>query len=179
MKKFIKSIFYTLILFTGGIMASSCDPCSGVVCTNGNCSNGICLCEPGFKKLNGKCIPINLDYEGTDWRGIQIFYFNPMPPDTQQVVYTFEASEIKPNQIILKSFLNYLQNDLPLSIDLKKKNIFVEEHVLPVDITNGTLTNPPFLPRLYGVAGSINPNEMDLTLTPFDSIDSYRLILHR
>ena len=179
MKKFIKGILFTLTLFTGGMMTSSCDPCSGVVCTYGNCSNGVCICEPGYKKVGNECVSISSDYAGEDWHGTQIYFSIVFPSDTQSVAYTIEPSEIKPNQIVLKSFLGYIQNDFPFSIDLDKRNIFVEESVLPVDITNGTLINPSFPPMLYNVSGTINPNEINITLTTIDSIDSYQLILQR
>lgn len=182
MKNFIKRILFAITLFTGGVMTSSCDPCSGIVCTDGTCSNGICICEPGYDKLNGECIPISSDYASEEWHGTQIHYSWAWGVDTQVVTYTIEPSAINPNQIVLKGFLGYIQNDLPFSIDISKRNIFVEELVLPVDITNGTLTNPSFLPVPYNVAGTILPDEMDITLTvsDLDSLENYyRLILQR
>lgn len=179
MKKFIKSFFLAIILFTGGVITSSCDPCSGVVCTDGNCSNGTCVCEPGYKKYNNECIPISSAYTGEDWYGTQIGYYSFMHSDTQAVVYTIETSEIIPNQIILKNFLGQIGNDLPLTIDLKKRNIFVEERVLPVDITNGTLTNPSFLVIPYDVVGRIEPNKINVTLAGFGTIEDYKLVLQR
>jgi hypothetical protein len=179
MKKFIKGFYFTMILFTGGIVTSSCDPCSGIVCNNGNCSNGSCVCDPGYKKMGSACVPISSDYTGEDWHGTQTFTFWTMPPTTQSVVYRLESSTINPNQIILKSFLGYIQNDLPLSIDITKRNIFVEELILPVDITNGSLTNPYFLPIPYNVTGTIEPNEINLTLTTIDSIEHYQIFLQR
>lgn len=179
MRKFIKGFFFAIILFTGGVMTSSCDPCSGVVCTNGNCSNGTCVCELGYKKVNNECIPISSAYTGEDWYGTQIHFSTIAPPDTQSVVYRLEPSEIKPNQIILKSFLGYLQYDLPFSIDVYKRNVFVEELILPVDITNGTLTNPPFLPVPYNVTGTIKSNEIKISLTTANAIEDYKLILRR
>ncbi|WMX12030.1 MULTISPECIES: EB domain-containing protein [unclassified Aureispira] len=179
MKKFIKGVFLTMILFTGGAIASSCDPCSGVVCTNGNCSNGICVCDPGYKKSDNKCVSISSDYTGENWHGTQIGYYTFMRSDTQSVVYTIEMSEVTPNQIILKNFLGHIGNDIPLTIDLEKKNIFVEETVLPVGITNGSITNPSFLPVPYDVAGTIKANKINLTLNGSGIIEDYKLVLQR
>jgi hypothetical protein len=179
MKNFIRGFFFTIILFTGGVITSSCDPCSGVVCTDGNCSNGTCVCNSGYKKFDNKCIPISLDYTEEDWHGTQIHSFRLAPADTQSVVYTFEPSKISPNQIVLKGFLGYIQYDLPFSINLDQRNTFVEELILPVDITNGTLTNPPFLPVPFNVAGTIKTNKINITLTMIDSLESYKLILQR
>lgn len=181
MKKTIKAFFIAMTLFTGGIMTSSCDPCSGVVCNNGNCSNGTCICDQGYKRSGNGCIPVNSSYTSADWSGTQIYFnhFFGLQPDTQSVTYTIEPSDIVPNQVVLKSFLGYLQNDLPFSINLDTWNTVVEELVLPVDITNGTLTNPPFLPVPYNVAGTINSNELEISLTTTDSVETYKLILQK
>ena len=180
MKNFIKGIFFTMIIFTGGVMTSSCDHCAGIVCTSGTCSNGTCVCDAGYKKSGNECIPISSDYAGEDWHGTEVFSHKITHfTDTQSVSYVIEPSGINPNQIVLKGFLGFSQNDLPFSIDLEKRNIFIEEQVLPVDITNGTLTSPSFLPVLYNASGTINTSEMNITLITIDSLERYNIILRR
>ncbi len=44
MKQFIQAIAFATLILTGGMMTTSCDRCAGVVCNNGTCSNGVCLC---------------------------------------------------------------------------------------------------------------------------------------
>jgi hypothetical protein len=57
MKKLMKH--FLLLAITGCLLVScGTDDCSDVICgANGTCTNGVCVCDPGFEKdANGTCV---------------------------------------------------------------------------------------------------------------------------
>jgi len=158
MKKIIEIILFAIITLTGGILATSCDSCETVVCTNGYCNNETCICNDGYEKINRECTSINHRYAGEDMLGIQIKEGHwTGPPDTQTVTYTIITSDLDPTQIILKNFNNFVGHDIHFTVNELNRNELIETE---------TLTTGP-IPAIYKASGSKNDNQIKLTVQDY------------
>lgn len=64
MKEIIKSLKSIIFIAVSTLVLYACDPCQGVVCTDGDCSNGSCVCYEGYQKDGTTCKGVNLLYVG-------------------------------------------------------------------------------------------------------------------
>lgn len=126
MKKMIQTTLLFLITAVAGLLTSSCDHCDGMVCTNGYCSNGMCVCNEGYERKYGECLPLNRIFVGENLSGTET---NNVTGVSKPVSYTIEASEKDPFEFTLKDFYNIVGNDITFRVDPIRKNEILEQAV--------------------------------------------------
>ncbi|BDS11804.1 hypothetical protein [Aureispira anguillae] len=119
---------FTLIIL-GAIAMTSCDPCSGVICTNGTCSNGTCVCEPGYERNNSNCIAVNQFYVGTGTVTATLVAVdvNGNSNTTNNVGYTLNASTTDPYVFTLVSFNGLIKNDISFKISDSNHDVIIAD----------------------------------------------------
>lgn len=130
MKKVIQLISFAIILMMGGMTLVSCDPCTGVVCVDGACSNGTCLCNDGYRKELQKCVAFNLDFVGENLVASQLVVDTSANTNvTQNLVYTIVADENDPYKFTLNNFNNIANNHITFTINKSNSAVMVAETI--------------------------------------------------
>ncbi len=133
MKKLINTLNFALLLAFGAITVISCDPCSGVICTDGMCSNGVCVCDDGHIRVNDACVGFNKYYEGQDLSIVETMIDTSLHPTgkfTSNETYTIVAEENNPYLFTLKNFDGKSGNHVTFTINTKNKNLIVGQSVV-------------------------------------------------
>ena len=121
-------IFFAMGLTIGGMTVVSCDPCAGVVCTDGSCSNGTCLCNEGYKKDHNKCIAFNMEVAGVDLVATELLV-DSTSNFTKNTTYTIVAEPSNPYKFTLKSFNGIAKNDVTFTIKSSNNAVLETETV--------------------------------------------------
>ena len=140
----------------------SCDPCSGVICNNGECSNGSCVCNTGYQKNGNGCQGVNMLYVGdgdalatqttVDSNGTVI-------ATASGVGLTLTASETDPYSFTITDFNNIVNNNIDFTISSTDYEI-----VITTTTTTGT----------YTVSGARVGTQVQLDITDATNI-TYKL----
>jgi len=154
MKNFINAFMGFVLTIWGAMMVVSCDPCASVVCTNGNCSNGTCVCIAGYEKMGTACVAVNEGYVGTGTITATVTSVdsNGVSNTTNNVGYTLEQSTTDPFSFTLKSFANVAGNDIMLTISSTNYDVIPSATVM-------TTAN-----KTYTVSGAKTGSQVQLTL---------------
>ena len=107
-----------------GLFLTSCDPCSGVLCTNGECSNGTCICITGYEKQDNACIGHNEAYAG-DYTITQLFVDSAGTSTSTDAQMTLEADSTVSSTLglVIKNFNATSDNDIKVSISATNADI--------------------------------------------------------
>ena len=118
MKTLMNSFAGLAFTLMGALAVISCDPCSGVVCNNGSCSNGTCICEDGYERNNSSCVAVNKLYIGTGTVSATIIEVDVAGNSITRnnIAYTLTASDTDPYMFTLEKFNNLIKNDITFTI---------------------------------------------------------------
>lgn len=119
MKNLVNSLWGLLFTVLGAMLVAACDPCAGVVCNNGNCSNGTCVCIDGYEKSGTTCVAINVGYIGSTGSisaTVTTTDSNSVAQTTNGVGYTLTASPTDPYTFTLMTFNNTTDNNITFTI---------------------------------------------------------------
>lgn len=144
-------------VFAVGFIFTACEePCSGVVCEGGTCSNGICVCDEGYTRKNLGCISIarlymNVDstasvmWASTDGNGND-------NPTLNNVLFEFAPNPSDPFQFDLLRFGGFNGNDITFNVTPTNYSLIITDTVT----TNAGNT--------YAVSGNRANNEVELSI---------------
>lgn len=119
MKTLIRSFLRLSFTFLCSLAVFSCDPCSGVICNNGDCSNGSCVCHQGYQKDGNGCQGVNMLYVGD---GDALASQNTVDSSgtiiatATGVGLTLSASQTNPYSFTIENFNNIANNNIEFII---------------------------------------------------------------
>ncbi len=160
MKNLIVSLKAVVFCCVSTLFLMACDPCSGVVCNNGDCSNGSCVCFDGYQKTGTSCKGVNTLYVGSG---------NANATQTTEdssgtilstlsgIGLTLLADSINPYNFSIIDFNNIAGNDVLFNISSTNYEI-----VLPTSTPN------------YSVVGARIGTQVQLDITDASNI-TYKL----
>jgi len=131
MKKLTNLLTFVFVVLLGGASVVSCDPCKDVVCTNGDCSNGTCICIDGYERDHNKCIAYNEMTAGT-YDGTQLMRdtsTTPVTETTTNMTYDVEAGTTSPYVLTLKTFNNIANNDIVFNLSVSNSDVIESQTV--------------------------------------------------
>lgn len=159
MKKLINSLAAFMLAVLGITTFNSCADCSTVICNNGSCSNGICVCAPnsGYEKKGTGCVGVNLNYISVDSSFTTTITRvdtngNSYPP-LVNVAYEVIPSSVSPYVFTLQKFNGLNNNDITFTI---KSNNYTELLSQTVVTATG---------NTYSVSGSKTGSQITLSIT--------------
>lgn len=98
-----------------------------LVCNNGTCSNGTCVCEPGYERSNSSCFAINKSYigSGTATGTLVTVTSNGNSITTNNLGYKFTASSTSPYVFTLVAFNGLTKNDISFEINSSNYDLLI------------------------------------------------------
>lgn len=168
MKKLINSLAIFIFAIIGITAFSSCsENCSTIVCDNGACGNGMCVCNAGYEKKNTACIGVNVRYISedsaltatvvrTDSNGTVLATQN-------NIAYDIIPSSESPYMFTLKKFNTFPNNDVVFTIKNNNYSIVQETTVTTA------------AGYIYTVSGSKTGSTITLVITDVVSKLTYTL----
>lgn len=127
--------FFLLFGFIGfTYFFNSCDdPCSGVICDDGNCSNGVCVCNEGYQRKSLGCISVARLFMNVDstasatWLAVDSN--GNANPTINNVLLEFMPSSVDPYTFKLLTFGGFNGNDILFSVSNTNFSIIPEATV--------------------------------------------------
>ena len=162
MKTLMTSFVRLAFSFLCTLAVFSCDPCSGVICNNGDCSNGSCICHAGYQKVGNGCQGVNMLYVGD---GDQLAAQSTVDSSGTTIVtasgvgITLSASETDPYSFTILDFNNINNNNIDFIISSTDYEI---------------VTSTTTLSGTYTVSGARIGTQVQLDITDANQI-TYKL----
>ncbi len=150
----LKAFFLLLSL---SFVFSACDPCANMICDNGTCSEGSCLCDEGYFKNGSNCIAVNIKYVGIGTATASQMVEDNLGniSNLPDVEITLIASTTDTYSFTLLRFNGQIKNDIVFSVSTTDDNVL------------STLNNPltTSAGNTYNVSGNKVGTQVTLTIS--------------